>query len=104
MASPKNALLAELEKVEGLSAQPSPVAGGTALFFRGKEIAHFHHDGELDLRLTRKVIQRLGLVHPEGSTVHPQRAASSPWIELRYESPSDIARVVELVRLAVAQV
>lgn len=104
MASPKHALLAELERIEGLSAQPSRVAGGTALFFRGKEIAHFHHDRELDLRLTKKVIKELGLVHPERSTVHPKRAASSQWIEVRYESPSDVARVVELVRLAVAQV
>jgi hypothetical protein len=104
MASPKHALLAELEKIEGLSSQPSRVAGGTALFFQGKEIAHFHHDRELDLRLTRKVIKELGLVHPERSTVHPKRATSSQWIEVRYESPSDVSRVVELVRLAVAQV
>jgi hypothetical protein len=104
MASPKPALLAELEKIEGLSAQPSRVAGGTALFFRSKEIAHFHHDRELDLRLTKKVIKELGLVHPQRSTAHPKRAASSQWIEIRYESPSDVAQVVELVRLAAAQV
>jgi len=56
MASLKETLLRKLDDVEGVTVQPSPVAGGTALFFRGKDFAHFHHDTELDLRLTKKVI------------------------------------------------
>ncbi len=100
----KQELLAQLRQVEGLSEQSSRVAGGVALFFQGKEVAHFHHDGELDLRLTRKVIKSLGLAHPERSHMHPKRAVSSQWIEVRFEKPEDLPRVVALVRLAVTQV
>lgn len=103
MTTPKDQLLALLASVDGLSPEPSPVAGGTALCFRGKEFAHFHSDEELDLRLTRKVIASLGLSHPPGSVHHPGRAASSPWIELRLESPGDVGRAAQLVELAVAQ-
>ncbi|HPF73210.1 MAG: DUF5519 family protein [Rhodanobacteraceae bacterium] len=99
----KDQLIANLETIDGFEARPSPVAGGTALFFRGKEFAHFHHDQELDLKLTRKVIQSLGLVHPAGSKVHPNRAASSAWIELRIESEEAVHRVADLVRTAIAK-
>lgn len=103
MDSLKRQLLASLASVEGFEAQASRVAGGTALFYRGKEFAHFHHDHEIDLRLTRKLIKSLGLMHPAGSTLHPTRAASSQWIELRFHTPADVARIAELVRLAIAQ-
>jgi len=49
-------LLKALASIEGLTAEPSAVSGGTAIFFRGREFAHFHNDNELDLRLTKKVI------------------------------------------------
>lgn len=97
----KQDLLARLASIEGFEVRPSRVAGGTALFFRGREFAHFHHDHEIDLRLTRPLIRSLGLVHPEGSAHHPRRAASSPWIELRFHSAEDVRRVAELVRLAI---
>jgi hypothetical protein len=40
----KQALIAELNQISGFEARHSHVAGGTALFYRGKEFAHFHHD------------------------------------------------------------
>ena len=99
----KQQLLQLLASVEGVTVEPSPVAGGTALFFRGREFAHFHHDNELDLRLTKKVILSLGLSHPVGSVHHPVRAAGSPWIEVRFNSEREVQRAAELVELAVAQ-
>ncbi|MBP6776203.1 MAG: DUF5519 family protein [Piscinibacter sp.] len=103
MPSHKQHLLELLAPIEGFSAEPSKVAGGTALFYRGKEFAHFHHDHEVDLRLTRKVIAALGLSHPAGSKVHPTRSATSQWIELRFSSADEVRRVAELVRMAIAQ-
>lgn len=100
---PKQKLLQLLASVEGLTVEPSPVAGGTALFYRGREFAHFHNDHELDLRLTSKLIRSLGLSHPAGSVHHPNRSASSPWIEVRFETDREVERAAELVRLAVAQ-
>ncbi len=103
MASLKHQLLASLASIEGFEAQPSKVAGGTALFFRGKEFAHFHNDHEIDLRLTRKVIKSLGLSHPPRSQLHPTRSVSSQWIEVRFNTEAEAHRVAELVRLAIAQ-
>ena len=103
MTTSKQQLLDLLASIEGVSAETSPVAGGAALFFRGKEFAHFHSDSELDLRLTRRVIASLGLSHPPGSAHHPTRSAASPWIEVRFSSPSEVQRTAELVRLAVDQ-
>jgi hypothetical protein len=101
MPSLKQQLLAALADIDGFSAQPSKVAGGTALFYRGKEFAHFHHDHEIDLRLTRPLIRALGLTHPGGSVQHPTRAASSPWIELRFTTEDEVRRVAALVRQAI---
>jgi len=96
-------LLRQLEAIEGVMAKPSSVAGGTALFFCGKEFGHFHHDRELDLRLTKKVIQAMALKHPEGSVHHPSRSASSPWMEVRYDDAAGVQRAVALVRAAMEQ-
>lgn len=96
-------LIQALEKIQGVTAEPSKVAGGTALFYRGREFAHFHHDHEIDLRLTRKLIKDLGLSHPERSVQHPKRSAGSQWIEVRFHTPEEVHRVVDLVRHAIAQ-
>lgn len=101
MASLKQRLLDRLAGIEGLTAEPSPVAGGTALVHRGREIAHFHHDHELDLRLTRALIAASGLSHPRDSVVHPKRAASSHWIELRLQDADDVERVAGWVEQAI---
>jgi hypothetical protein len=99
----KQKLLQSLASVEGLAAEPSPVSGGTALFFRGREFAHFHNDHELDLRLTKKVIHSLGLAHPVGSVHHPTRSSSSPWIEVRFNTSAEAERAAELVKIAIEQ-
>ncbi len=99
----KKLLLSQLAPIEGFTAEPSKVSGGTALFFRGREFAHFHHDNEIDLRLTRKVIKELGLSHPERSVLHPTRAAGSQWIEVRFFTADEVHRVVELVKHAISQ-
>ena len=99
----KAKLVDALRKIDGLEDRPSPVAGGSALFYNGKEFAHFHNENELDLRLTKKVIKTLGLSHPAGSHNHPNRSANSPWIEVRFNNSDDIEYVSKLVKLAVAQ-
>ncbi len=99
----KEALLQELQAIAGLEARPAPVAGGTALFYRGKEFAHFHYANELDLRLTKKRIQALGLSHPAGSVHHPQRSENSAWMEVRFNAPGDIETVKRLVEIAISE-
>jgi hypothetical protein len=94
-----------IERVQefGVEDRPAPGRddGFSALCFRGKAFAHFHGDNELDIRLTKSVISREGLTHPSGSTVHPNRSKTSPWIELRFHTSADLDQVVRLVKLAV---
>ena len=99
----KQQLLQALATIDALTAEPSPVSGGTALFYQGREFAHFHNDNELDVRLTKKVIQAEGLAHPPGSVHHPTRSPSSPWIEVRFRTASEVDRTAELVKLAIGQ-
>ncbi|WP_428240267.1 luciferase family protein [Gynuella sp.] len=99
----KNALTDKLETMFGVQNLPSPVAGGSSLFFNGIEFAHFHNDFELDLKLTRKIISQQQLRHPTNSKFHPKRSMNSQWIELKYENLEDVDRVVELVKLAIRQ-
>jgi hypothetical protein len=104
MSELKEKLLVELRKIDGVQDRPSPVSGGTALFYAGKEFAHFHDGNELDLRLTKKRIQALGLSHPLGSIHHPTRSPNSPWIEVRFKDEDDVKKLEKLVRLAVSEV
>ena len=96
-------LVRKLEEIPGLEDRPSKVAGGSALFYRGKEIAHFHHDHEIDVRLTKRVIRREGLQHHDDSEFHHHRSPSSEWIELRFRSARDVSEVVRLFKLALEQ-
>ena len=103
MATLKKQLLSAHAKIEGVEDRPSPVAGGTALSCFGKEFGHFHSDNELDLRLSRKIIQAQRPEHPSGSIQHPTRSPSWPRIEVRFTTPKDVVHVAELVRLAIAE-
>ncbi len=99
----KNELIKKLEKIPGLEDRPSKVAGGSAIFFNGKEIAHFHHDNEIDVRLTNKTIRQEKLNHPTDSEIHKHRSPGSHWIEIRFTKSKDVDEVVRLFKLAIAQ-
>jgi hypothetical protein len=99
----KTELVKKLEAIKGLDDRPSKVAGGSAIFYKDKEIAHFHHDNEIDVRLTNKIIRKEGLNHFDDSSFHKHRSPSSQWIELRFNKPSDVTEVVRLFKLALEQ-
>jgi len=103
MTSIRKQLIARVTKL-GVEEQAVPGRndGFAALCYRGKPFAHFHHDEELDLHLTRSVIAREGLVHPSNSVVHPKRSKNAHWIELRLKTVADLDHVTRLIELAVA--
>lgn len=103
MSKLRKSLIKKLEMISGLEDRPSIVAGGSAIFYNNKEIAHFHHDNEIDVRLTKKVIRQEGLVHPVDSKVHKKRAASSEWYEIRFHSQEEVQEAVRLFKLAIKQ-
>ncbi len=99
----KAELIKKLETIPGLEARQSKVAGGSAIFYKNKEIAHFHNNNEIDVRLTKKIIKLEGLSHSENSEFHHQRSPSSEWIELRFKRAEQIDEVVRLFKLALKQ-
>jgi hypothetical protein len=103
MTSLRKQLIARLAEL-GVEEKPVPGRddGFAGLSYCGKDFAHFHHDEELDLHLTRSVIAREGLVHPSNSRVHPKRSKTSHWIELPLKTVSDLDHVTRLVKLAIA--
>jgi hypothetical protein len=103
MSQLKEKLLVELRKTNGVQDRPSSVSGSTALFYLGKEFARFHDGNELDLRLTKKRIQALGLSHPSGSIHHPTRSPNSPWIEVHFKDLADVENLEKLVKIAVSE-
>ena len=101
-------LRAELIKcLEALGIEHRPVEGHddgfAGLFFRGKAVAHFHNNHEIDIRLTRTVIEREGLTHPVDSIQHPSRSARSQWIEIRFRNSRDVDEIVRLMLFVIAQ-
>jgi hypothetical protein len=103
VAKLKAQLVKKLERISKLEDRPSKVAGGSAIFYRDKEIAHFHHDNEIDIRLTKKVIRAEGLTHPSNSKIHHHRGPSSEWIEIRFTTAKHVDEVVRLFKLALKQ-
>jgi len=83
-------------------AWPGRDDGFAGLFYQGREFAHFHHWTEIDIRLGKDVIARERLVHPAHSKVHPDRAKSSPWYEMKIESAADVDEALRLVQIAAA--
>jgi hypothetical protein len=104
MTSLRSQLIKRLEKL-GVEHRPMPGRddGFAALCHGGKAFAHFHDDNELDIRLTKTVIDSEGLVHPSGSVVHPKRTKRSHWIEVRFTTAAHLDRVTRLVKLAIGQ-
>ncbi|HEX4923726.1 MAG TPA: luciferase family protein [Bdellovibrionales bacterium] len=99
----RNELIKKLERIPGLEDRPSKVAGGSAIFYKNKEIAHFHNDNEIDVRLTKKIIRKEGLNHPSDSKIHKHRSPNSEWIEIRFNKSKDVNEVVRLFKLALEQ-
>jgi hypothetical protein len=91
----------KLTQLPDVEDQPSKVAGGSAIFYRGKEVAHFHSDTLLDLRLGRDVIKKNKLVHP--NIGHVNRAQSSHWFEFEFKSKEDVERLVSLFKVAICK-
>jgi hypothetical protein len=99
MSSLRKLLIDELEKLPGVEDRPSPVSGGSAIFYKGKEVGHFHSDDLLDLRLGRDLIKKNKLVHP--NVGHPDRAKSSHWFEFIFNSKNDVEELVRLFKEAI---
>ena len=104
MDSLKKELVTRIERIRGLTHVPYPDRddGFSTIALNGKEIGHFHHFNELDLKLGKKLIKREGLTHYPDSENHPNRSPNSQFIELRFHQKSDLNKIIELIELLVA--
>ena len=88
--------LVELPDVE-MQVLTGKSEGFTYFTFKGKEIAHFDNDLEIDIKLSKKVIEEESLEHPKDSKSHPNRYKTKPhWIVIQLEKFT----LEEIVRLA----
>ena len=106
MSELRNELTKKLEEIAGIEKNvlQGEHAGFTFFEYKGKGIAHFDNDNELDVKLTKRTIEQEGLTHPADSRNHPNRVKSKPhWIVLQFYNTGELEEVVRLVKLAIAQ-
>ena len=68
-----------------------------------QEVAHFHAVPEIDIRLSQPFIRRHKLGLGAYSATHPKRSPKSRWRVYPYASEADVADIVRLVQLLVAE-
>lgn len=71
----------------------------TAFFLDGKEIAHFHEEPEIDLRLTAAGIFAMKALITHESIV----SVSKDWVVIRLESEEDLAFTQDVLERAVKE-
>ena len=98
--SAREELERRLVEIPGVVRAPSRYGHGFAYRAGPREIAHFHRDGRLDVRLTREVIR---LRKSEGGFDQrvTTRGPFSEWVSVRVSTPSDIPLSLGLVEDAV---
>lgn len=91
----------KLRQLDGAVEGESMFSDGQAWWVNGKEIAHFHTDDELEIRLTKAVIreQRAALKADDRVTLRPSGA---DWITVTVTTAKDVTFVVTLVEQAAA--
>ncbi len=105
MQTLREILTSELKIIPGIEEKLLPEHPGFTYFeYKGKGIAHFDTDFELDLKLTKSKIAAEGLEHPRGSTNHPNRFRTKPhWIVLAFKTKTEVKEIVRLVKVATDQ-
>jgi len=87
--------------VDGVVESGGIFTGGEAYWVNGKEIAHFHGDADMELRLTRAVIsEQRGRLKSDPRV--ELRRGSSDWITIHPTKTADLQFVLELAELAAA--
>ncbi len=93
-------VLGQCSQLDGVNIAEGAFSPGLAVWLGKREIAHFDHDGALDVRLTRQLIRRRRS-ELAGDDRIVLRDAVSDWLEFRLAEPSDLEFAVSLVTDAV---
>ena len=88
-----------LRKLDGVMESAGAFREGDAFWVNGKEIAHFHGEHAIELRLTKPEISaRRGELRADPRV--ELRAGSSDWITVRFATMRDVAKVLDLAEVA----
>jgi len=110
MAELRGKLIKELEKIAGIDVHLwTPDRDFMVIDYHGKEVAHFHGNNELDVRLyeldvrlSPQVVKRDGLTHAPNRVGHPNRKNGGTWLIVRFTRQSHLPEMVRLVKMAIA--
>ena len=102
MAELRNKLIARLERIPDVEVrQWKSGSDFTVIEYRGKEVAHFHGNNELDIRLSKEVVQRDGLTHAPNHIGHPNRKNGGRWLMARFTREAHLGEMIRLVTMAI---
>lgn len=85
-------LTSRILDIPDIEEQKSKYSSEPAYFIGKREIAHFHSNNLIDIRLTKKLIKALNL---------QDKAPTSDWYEVGFKKESDLARIIILLESAV---
>lgn len=88
-------LQARILDLPEIDEKKSRFSGEPAFFVGTREVAHFHANKAIDIRVTRKKIRELALTKK-----FPQQQSSADWIEVPFKSEADLPAIVELLEVA----
>jgi Family of unknown function (DUF5519) len=98
--TPREVLELKMAQLPGLARRPSRYGDAFSYFVGNREIAHFHRDGRMDIRLTKERIRELkqeGFLDDRVRT----RGASANWAAVRIGQISDVEYAIRLVEEAI---
>lgn len=102
MAKLRKLLIDELEKIPGIDVHLWKLDRDFMVIdFKGKEVAHFHGNNELDVRLSPDFVKREGLTHAPDRIGHPNRKNGGTWLVVRFTRKSHLAEMLRLVKVAI---
>ena len=102
MAELRRKLISELEKNPDVDVHLwKPDHHLTVIDYKGKEVAHFHGNNELDIRLSKEIVKRDGLTHATNRVGHPERKDGGRWLIVRFTRESHLAEIIRLIDKAI---
>lgn len=101
MTKLREELISRLDSISGVTLDWYKDTELLCVYYKGKEVAHFQTDSELDIRLSQSIIKREQLTIPVQSKSHLDRSKNSRWIVQRFELIEDLDELIRLVKLAI---
>jgi len=102
MAELRKKLIKRLEGLPGIEVRRwKPDSDFTVIDYKGKEVAHFHGNNELDIRLSKETVKQEGLTNAPNRIGHLNRKSGGRWLIARFTRESRLAEMERLIKIAI---